>query len=457
MNKTFSVRKVRIVVLAAAITAAAGCGQSTGSSQGPASSGASSTAIKVDSPKWKSLNRVVEQPGNIQAYEVAQGFARVPGYVRLPHDAEGRLLMDIGHEVHGPKYDASGKEMEPGQILAELDVPELVQEVKQKQALVEQMKADVEQAEKALAASAAGIAVAEAMVIDVQANYEFWESQSKKFAGLVEGGTLDRQASEDAQKQFRSVAGKLASAKAGVVKAKADRDKAEADWKSAKSRVDVAAAETRRVEAMLGYATIRAPFDGIVTRRKVSPGDLVQPGGGKDDWLFTVARLDPVRVVIAVPEVDAELVRKDLEVKLTVQALSGPDFTGKVARTSWDLEPGSRTLHTEIDLPNKDRALRPGMYVFARITCPLPEAWTLPVTALVKQDAALVCFRIVEGKAVRTPLQVGRGDGQFVQVLKYQTSGASPSWEAWTGKEKVAVKATGLTDGQAVQVETGGQ
>ncbi len=390
MNKHLPARRVWIVVLAGAVLAVAGCGQSTGNPQGSA---LSSAAIKVDNPKWKSLNRVVDQPGSIQAYEVAQGFARVPGYVRLPHDPEGRLLMDIGHEVHGPKYDASGKEKEPGQILAELDVPELVQETKQKQALVEQMKADVEQAEKALAASTASIVIADATIIDVQATYEFWESQAKKFAGLVEGGTLDRQASEEAQKQFRSVAGKLASAKASVVKAKADRDKAEADVKSAKARVDVSAAEARRSEAMLGYATIRAPFDGIVTRRKVNTGDLVQPGGGKDDWLFTVARLDLVRVVIAVPEMDAELVRKDLEVKFTIQALSGPALTGKVARTSWDLEPGSRTLRTEIDLPNKDHVLRPGMYVFASITCPLPEAWTLPVTAVVKQDSGWVCFR----------------------------------------------------------------
>ena len=71
------------------------------------------------------MNRVVEQPGTIEAYEVAQRYARVPGYVRLPYDAEGQLLIDIGHAVRGPKYDASGKELEPGQILAEVDVPEL--------------------------------------------------------------------------------------------------------------------------------------------------------------------------------------------------------------------------------------------------------------------------------------------------------------------------------------------
>jgi multidrug efflux pump subunit AcrA (membrane-fusion protein) len=326
----------------------------------------------------------------------------------------------------------------------------LVHETAEKKSLVLQADADVEQANKALAAATAGIATAEANVTEAKSGYEFWESQATKFAGLVKGGTLDPSSRDEAQKQFRSAGARVTAATAAVVKAKADRDKAEADVKSAKARVAVAAAEARRLEAMLNYATIRAPFDGIVTRRKVNNGDLVQPGGGKDDWLFTVARLDPVRVVIRVPEVDAELVRNGQEVKLTIQALSGPAPAGKVARTSWDLEPGSRTLRTEVDLPNKDRALRPGTYVFARITCPLPEAWTLPVSAIVKQDDALVCFRVVDGKAVRTPVQVGRGDGQFVEVLKWQKPGSPPTWEPFTGNEAVALGGAGLTDGQTI-------
>jgi multidrug efflux pump subunit AcrA (membrane-fusion protein) len=436
-------------VFAAGMLVVSGC-----SSQGAVEPSPSASAAKTDvvQPKRQSLNRVVEQPGSIEAYEVAQRYARVPGYVRLPYDDQGRLVIDIGHEVRGPKYDASGKEVELGQVLAEVDVPELVQQTKLKQATVVQTKSDVEQAEKALAAAAAAVTIADATVADIRSTYEFWEVQEKKFAGFVQAGTLQRQSHEEAQKQLGSAAAKLDAAKATVVKAKADRDKAEADVKSAKARIAVAEADARNLEAMLSYATIRAPIDGIVTRRKVSNGELVQPGG-KDDWLFTIARLDPVRVVVAVPEVDAELVRNDLDVQLTIQALPGGARTGKVVRTSWDLEPGSRTLRTEIDLPNPDHALRPGMYVYARITCPLPEAWVLPVTAVAKQDNALVCFRIVENKAVRTPVQVGRGDGEFLQVLKYQSGGASPGWESLTGKERVAVKATGLTDGQSVQVE----
>jgi RND family efflux transporter MFP subunit len=205
---------------------------------------------------------------------------------------------------------------------------------------------------------------------------------------------------------------------------------------------------------MLGYAKIRAPYDGVVTARKGNTGDFAQPAGGQSDWLFKVARIDPVRVVIAVPEADAELVKEKSEVKLTVQALSGQSLSGVVARTSWALESGSRTLRAEIDLPNKDGRLRPGMYVYAQIVNQLADAWTLPASAVTKQGDSTVCFLIEDGKAVRTPVQVGRGDGRFVQVLKRQKSGSPPAWEDFAGDEMVADRATGLTDGQSVQVDS---
>jgi RND family efflux transporter MFP subunit len=201
---------------------------------------------------------------------------------------------------------------------------------------------------------------------------------------------------------------------------------------------------------MLAYAKIRAPYDGVVTMRKVNTGDLVQPAAGKGDWLFVVARLDPVRVVIDVPEADAALVDEKTQVSLSIPALRLPALQASVARTSWALAPGARTLRTEIDLPNKDGKYRPGTYVFARLTGEQHAGWALPSSALVKQGDATVCFLIENGKAVRTPVQVGRGDGEFTEVLKLQRPPAA-SWADWTGKEEVAAKAAGLSDGQAVE------
>jgi HlyD family secretion protein len=454
MRENHTARRICFVALTAGMLTAIGCSQ-TAAPPGPSASGAPSTTVSVAQPQRKALKRVVEQPGTIQAYEETQLFARVPGYVRLFHDQDGRIIHDIGRKIRGPKYDPSGKTIvEPGEVLAELVVPELEQRTHLKKAMVRQAEADVQQAQKAVAAAEANIATIEAAVVEAKALKERWESESKRFASLAKTGTIDEQSRDETLNQFKAAGARVLSTEAAVRKAKADRDKAMADVRSAEARVDVAKADALEAEAMLGYAKIRAPYDGVVTSLKVKTGDFVQPVGGQGDWLFKVARLDPVRVVIAVPEADAELVKEKSEVKLTVQALSGPSLSGTVTRTSWALEPGARTLRTEIDLPNKDGRLRPGMYVYAQIINQLPETWTLPTSAVVKHGDSTVCFLVEQSKAVRTQVQLGRSDGQFVEVLKRQKSASPPVWEELTGKETVAARATGLTDGQAVQSDS---
>jgi RND family efflux transporter MFP subunit len=339
-------------------------------------------------------------------------------------------------------------------VLAELVVPELVQEANLKKAMIQQAQADVDQYHKAVTSAEANIATMEAAVVEARALRQRWESESNRIACLVKSGTIDEQTRDETGNQFKAAGARVASAEAAVRKATADRDKAMADVRSAEARVEVARADTLRAEAMLGYAKIRAPYDGVVTWRKVNTGDFVQPAGGPGDWLFRVARLDPVRVVVAVPEADAELVKEKAQVKLTIGALSGPSLSGTVARTSWALEAGARTLRTEIDLPNKDDRLRPGMYVYAQITNQLAEGWTLPTSAVGKQGDSTVCFLIEGGKVVRTPVQLGRGDGQFIEVLKRQRLGSPLVWEDFTGNETVAARAAGLTDGQSVQVDS---
>jgi hypothetical protein len=452
-------RLANILVLMAGLLAAMGCKQSPAPQD--TASGPAAKTIAVVHPERKALRRVVELPGTIQAYEETYLFARVPGYLRLFHNSKGRIIHDLGREIRGPKYDAEGKNVvEPGEVVAEVEVPELVQETKQKQAKLRQAEAEVEQAEKARDAAKAMIAVAEAAKIEAQGLYDRWESESNRIAGLVDSGVVTAQARSETRNQFRAAEGRLASAKAGVTKANADWGKADADVKVAKERVDVARADALGSEAMLGYAKIRAPYDGVVTGRKVNPGDLVKPAAGTGDWLFKVAQLDPVRVVLAVPELDAELVTENMEVTLTVQArelAGGPSLTGTVARTSWALETGARTLRTEVELANKDHQLRPGMYVHAQLIKQLPEEWTLPTSAVVKQGDVLVCFLVKGDKAVRTPVQIGRSDGQFVQVLKRQKPGAQGRWEDLTKDDSVAARAAGLTDSQVVQRETAGK
>jgi RND family efflux transporter MFP subunit len=387
----------------------------------------------------------------MQAYEETLLFARVPGYVRPL-----RREIDIGHTIRGPRIDFARLEFEAGEALAEVAVPELEEETRQKHALVRQMTAEVDQAEKGLASAEAQVVLARALVLEAQANYDRWESESKRMAALAKSGVVDAQARDETRNQFGVAEGKLTAMKAAVDKARAERDKAESDVRAARSRVEVSQADAKRSETMLSYATIRAPYDGIITARKASTGDLVQPAG-TGDWLFRVARLDPIRVVLAVPEADAELVKEGYEVRFNVQGLLGRELQGKVTRTSWTLDPASRTLRTEIEVVNKDHLLRPGAFVSARIICPLPESWTLPASAIVRSGDSYTAWRIEDGKAVRIDVQTGRGDGQSVAVLKWRRSGATPDWMEFKGDEAIAARAAGLTDGQAVRMNAAGK
>jgi multidrug efflux pump subunit AcrA (membrane-fusion protein) len=434
-----------------------GCNQTPEKSGGKGDASKADSVVDVVKPKRTSLPRMVEQPGTIQAYEETQLYARVPGYVRLQHDAEGRILYDIGRVIRGPKYDKAGKEMEPGEVLAEITVPELADEVKQRKALIRQAEAEVDQARKSLASAEANISTMEAAVVEAKALFERWDSESKRIAMLVKNGVIDAQARDETQNQFKASGARVSSTEAAVRKAKADRDKSAADVKAAEAKVDVTKAEADRSETMLGYAKIRAPYDGIVIAKRVNTGDFVQPTGAKGEWLFTVARLDPVRMVISVPEVDAGRIQLDkAEVNLNVPALIGQKLPGpfKLTRTSWALDPGARTLRTEIDIPNKDGRLRPGMYVYAKISNPSPECWTLPASAVVKQGDAMNCYQIDEqGKVTRKTLQVGRSDGTLIEVLRCQKNDSPSQWEDFSGNGTYAIRPTGLTDGQMVQIK----
>lgn len=416
--------------------------------------------VRVVRPEGRTVRRVVEQPGRVQADEETHLHAKLAGYVR-------RLHADIGQRVKGPRFDPSGKEIEPGEVLAEIAIPETEEEAKQKQALVRQAGAEEEQARKALAAEEANVAVAEAMVTEAkaglaraQAMYDRWQSEDRRMAGLTARGVIDAQAREEVQNQFRAAGAareearsRVVTAEAQVRKAQADRGKADADVKAALARKEVAQAEARRLQALLSYTKIRAPYNGVVTRRRVNTGDFLQPNG-RDCWLFTVARLDPVRAVIEVPEADAALVKKKAKVELAVQALRGPQPSGEVMRTSWALESAARTLRAEIDLPNPDHRLRPGMYLSARITVEVPARWALPASAVVVQGDQAFAYRVEKGKVVRTPLRVGLRDGRSVEVLQLRR-GATAPWEDITGKEEFVQETAGLSDGQAVTPRPG--
>ncbi len=423
---------------------------------GGAATPAAAPAVTVIKPEKRAVNRVIEQPGTIQAFEETVLYPKVPGYVqnisidpnKADHLAHDRLI-DIGSRV---KKD---------QVLAELSVPELQEEYKQKEAIVRQGEAEVVQSKKALAASAAGVSAAKAMVAETkagltraQALFDRWESEAARVNRLVSSGVIDTQTRDETLNQFKAaeatrseVMAKVISAEAAVTKAEADQDKAVADVVATEARLDVAKADVRRVDALREYLRVKAPFDGIVTRAGVNTGDYVMADG--KHGLFTVARIDPVRVVLNVPEADAGLVEAGQEVRIALQAIAGPPTLGKVIRTSWSLEPGSRTLRTEVDLPNPDAKVRPGMYVNARLTAVLPSQWAIPANGVGKVNDEPVIYLVEGGKAVRMAVELLRGDAQFTQFARYKRPGAS-EWTAVTGDERIATPASAVSDGQSI-------
>ena len=123
------------------------------------------------------------------------------------------------------------------------------------------------------------------------------------------------------------------------------------------AEVQVAQAEVERADTILGFATLRAPFDGVVTARHVDRGHLVRVAAGEP--LLVISRVDPVRVVVEVPETDALVVRPGRHTSLRVQSLPGARFNGQVTRTSESLDTGNRTLRVEVDIANPEGTLKP--------------------------------------------------------------------------------------------------
>jgi HlyD family secretion protein len=460
----FRLRIIRLLLLAGLLAVAAGCGPKEAGPESPPEEKKGPLSVKTVKPERKTLRRVFEQPGFIEAFEETPLFARVPGHVLKMH-------RDIGDPLKGPRYDKAGKETEPGQVLAELWVPEMVEELKQKQALVVQAKAAVEQAQAALDTAEANIETAKALVQEAvstkaraQANYERWDSEYKRIDDLVKRNVIDKQTRDETLNQLKAadasrqeVEAKILSAQAGVRESEAKRNKARADLAAARAHVQVAQAEEGRAAAWLQYATIRAPYDGVVTRRTINTGSFVQPATGNGGIpLFVVARTDTVRIFAEVPEADALLVQKGVRVRIRVQTIKDRDFEGEVTRSAWSLDPKARTLRTEVDLPNPQGLLRPGMYAYATFTAVLPNRLTLPASAVTTQGEQTVCFLVKDKKAVRTPVRVGLHVGGLVEVLKKQgraREGEEAAWEDFTGEEVIVRdNLSGLSDGQPVKV-----
>src|SRR5712664_1431123 len=183
----------------------------------------------------------------------------------------------------------------------------------------------------------------------------------------------------------------------------------------ARGRYEVARASLDQSETLLGYATITAPFSGIITRRDVDPGALIQANSA----ILGLMDFSKVRLQVAVPELEAGRVAVGQPVQVTTENLPGMHFDGKVTRFAYALDAVSRTMLAEVMLDNPQLALRPGMLVTARIGIQHKEgALLMPAESLVMEKANAFAYTVDGGKAAKHPIKIGFNDGKNVEVLE---------------------------------------
>ncbi|MBI3411923.1 MAG: efflux RND transporter periplasmic adaptor subunit [Planctomycetes bacterium] len=449
---------LRIMMLIGACTATLLATSCNRSSRGDISGGGEQVkaTVSVVMPERATLRRSVRQPGNIQAYEQTPMFSKLAGYVKKWH-------VDIGDRVRA------------GDVLAEIFVPEMEVELKQKDALVQQADAEVTQAKETAVAAEAGLRSARARVkeaeasrLRVQAEFQRMKSQYERLARAGKSGVIDKESVEETLYGFKAAEAGLDEVEAKVKSAEAARDeyaakskKALADVTVAQRHAEVAAENREYVKALLQYAKLSAPFDGVITRRNVDTGHFVQPAAGpKAEPLYVVEKREIVRVFVEVPEADAAWVQKDATAVVHVQVIKGQEFAGKVTRTSYSLDRIARTLIAQIDLPNPKDQLRPGMYATANIIVEHANALTLPVAAVftqgdVTQGYQSFCFLVKDGKLQKTQVEVGTRTPERMEVLKklVKASDGKSVWADFTGEEQVVHgNVSAPRDGQEVNV-----
>jgi multidrug efflux pump subunit AcrA (membrane-fusion protein) len=457
MRSTYS---LSLLLSLLALTLPAGCGrQPQGTSGGKAADAKKKKGeLTVVMPRRVTLHKTVAQPGSIQAYEQTPVYTKIAGFV-------GKWLKDAGDEVKA------------GEVLAELWVPEMEVEVNQKAARVAEAEAEVVQSKQSLAAAESAVSSAEAKVrleeaARLRAKAE-WERARAQYQGLTKvgkKGVVNREVLDESRYSFEAAEAGVAEVEARVQAAsalldetRAKRGKAGADVTVADSRLRVAKENKTYAETLLKYATVTAPYAGVVTHRNVDTGALVQAAtGAKGEPLFVVARTKKMRIFVEVPEVDAGWVKVGDAARVRVQVLRGETFPGKVSRTSWSLDRTSRTLLGQIDLDNPEGVLRPNMYAHVILDVELPNVLALPKSAVVTQGDVsrgyeTYCYRVEDNKAKRLPVEVGYRDDRNVEVLRKQTrpaqDGQPARWEPLTGQEQIlAGDLSEIADGQSIPV-----
>lgn len=358
----------------------------------------------------------------VEAMEKADLCARVPGVVESLQLDPKRPEVDIGRRITA------------GEPLVKIAVPDLDAEKAFKEAMVEQAERQLAQAREAYTVATKEVEEAKKQVQRYQAEFEMRRAKHERTLKLVSSGSLQPEVREETQNQLAAAESAWQAAEAAIETKQAKLASAAADWKVAETRIKVARTDVQRLEAMVGYATLRAPFDGVVTKRWLDRGAMV-----KDTTtpLLTVMRTDRVRVLLDIPEREVPRVNATEQNpnadgqgdKVTIRIpslkeVAGDEFRGTITRLGSAVDPATRTMRAEVHLDNRAGYLRPGMYGTAVVLLEeRPNVLALPATALQRRGDQTEVFCVegakgepLVGVARRVYVELGVDDGQRVQI-----------------------------------------
>ncbi|HZM10149.1 MAG TPA: efflux RND transporter periplasmic adaptor subunit [Candidatus Limnocylindrales bacterium] len=299
--------------------------------------------VAVIHPTAEKPDEELVLPGSLQAYEESPVYARTNGYLL-------RWYKDMGSHV------------KQGELLADIDTPEVDQELMQVRANRQQIVAAMDLA----------------------------KINADRYVSLRKTDSVSQQES----------------------------DQQSSGYQQAKANLDAADATVRRLEQLESFKHVYAPFSGVLTKRNVDPGALINSGGtGKE--LFDIAKVDPLRVFVSVPQNYAPAIKNGMEAWVSLPELSGEKFKGMVVRTAESIDPMTRTLLTEVDVPNRDGRLLPGSFgeVHFRIGINVQKL-TIPVNAMLfRQEGPRVAVVGSDGKVHLRPIVIGKDYGATLEIL----------------------------------------
>ena len=314
-------------------------------------------------------------PGNVAALTEAPILARADGYLKSRN-------VDIGDKVKA------------GQLLAEIDAPDLDQQVRQAAATLSQTQAALEQAKSNYQQG--------------QANQALAAITAKRWAHLVVKGAVSLQENDQYQAQLKAQTANLDALNKAI--------------EAAKSNVSAAQANLGRLKELQGYEQVRAPFTGVITVRNVDVGALITTG---QTLIYRIAQTNVLRTYVDVPQGNAPDIRVGQPAVLKIPDLAGRQFVGHVTRVANALDPSSRTMLTEVQVPNPEATLRPGMYALVDLNVIRKDPpIIIPGDALVVRANGTLAAVVGPDQEVHfRKIDVGRDFGDKVEVLSGLSTG----------------------------------